>query len=62
VAEDTMKIEELVETILGNQDIWGMDLNGISGLTKLVAEYVHQIEESGIKPSLEAMMREQSVK
>jgi tagaturonate reductase len=62
VAEDTMKIEELVETILGNQDIWGMDLNGVSGLTKLVAEYVHQMEDLGIKPSLEAMMREQSVK
>lgn len=62
VANETMKVEQLVQRTLGKQEIWGMDLNEVVGLTDLVTEYLKQIEQSGMESALEIVMKEQSVK
>ena len=44
-----------VATVLGDASLWGADLNGIEGLTEAVEADVAAIEQSGIKPLIEAL-------
>lgn len=62
VSNETMKLEQFVQQTLGKQEIWGMDLNEVAGLTVMVTEYLQQIEQLGMKSALELVMKEQSIK
>jgi tagaturonate reductase len=41
--------KDLVTEVLGQQSFWGQDLNQVTGLANLVAQYVQEIDEQGAK-------------
>lgn len=49
-------LHNVVETVLGLEDLWKMDLNKISGLTDLVTKYIAAIEKSGMQEAIKEVM------
>ena len=55
--DEDINIEELAKEVLANQDFWKRDLNELPGLTEGVIVYLKQIEENGVRESLENLLR-----
>jgi mannitol-1-phosphate/altronate dehydrogenase len=55
-----MTIEQFVEEVLGNENLWEMNLNKIAGLTASVTEYLQQMNQKGMNHALEMVLEEQS--
>lgn len=47
----------VAEKVLGNADMWGQNLNQVTGLTEKVADYLYQIASVGIKPTIEKLIK-----
>ncbi|MFJ5623007.1 tagaturonate reductase [Peribacillus loiseleuriae] len=62
VTEGTKTIEQFVKEVLSHEKLWGMNLNHIAGLTVMVAEYLQQLNQKGMKQALETLVKERSVK
>lgn len=50
------RIDEIVKTVLGLKEHWGVDLNIIPGLTGLVSEYLHNIVKNGVNEAIKQVM------
>ncbi len=50
-------IEKLVGEVLKRSDIWGEDLNDVSGLTQKISGYLYEIETNGIEDAIKAIIR-----
>lgn len=61
IAAQTMTIEEFVIQVLSDEELWDMNLNKVTGLTAAVSEYLHQINQIGMKQALELVLKEQFV-
>ncbi len=46
----------LVESVLGNTSLWGMDLNSIGGLTEGVVGHLHSIQTRGVREALQSLV------
>lgn len=46
------KIDKIVKTILGLEDLWEQDLNEIEGLTEKTSKYLKELVEEGIEESI----------
>ena len=42
-------VEELVEGVLGDREIWGEDLTEVAGLVAMVSRYLGVIEREGVE-------------
>jgi tagaturonate reductase len=49
---------ELAQKCLARVDFWGEDLRDVAGLADAVAGYLHTIREGGMRPAIEALLRE----
>lgn len=47
----------VAETVLANVNMWGQDLNTVSGLTEKVADYLYRIATDGIKATIEKLIK-----
>jgi len=50
-------VQTLVETVLSKANMWGQDLNEVSGLTEAVTNYLYEIQTKGIGEVLEKVTR-----
>ncbi|KIL52138.1 tagaturonate reductase [Jeotgalibacillus soli] len=46
---------QLSFSVLGDEELWGTDLNLIAGLTDTVADYLERIEKNGMKAALDGL-------
>jgi tagaturonate reductase len=56
----SMKINELTSTVLSGVDMWGLDLNTISGFTAMVAGYLQKIVAEGVAVVMQQLFLRQS--
>ncbi len=42
-------VRNLVEAVLGRDDMWGVNLNEVSGLADKISEYLYEITTNGIE-------------
>jgi tagaturonate reductase len=52
----TMKIDELISTVLSRADMWGLDLNIIEGFAAAVAGYLQKIIVEGMAASMKQLL------
>jgi tagaturonate reductase len=45
-------IDELVESVLSDKELWGADLTGLNGLAQVIKENIRLIERDGVMPVL----------
>lgn len=48
---------EVANKVLANKDMWGQDLTLVEGLAQKVGNYLYQIAESGIKATIESLVK-----
>ncbi|MEC2054450.1 tagaturonate reductase [Peribacillus psychrosaccharolyticus] len=58
VDEQSITLDQFVQSCLSNQCIWGMDLTSVDGLTELVTEYLDKIEQAGMRDALMSVNKE----
>lgn len=51
-----LSLRDMVETLLGNETIWGENLTKMSGLTELTTQYLDQIVDQGMVKALEGLL------
>ncbi len=49
--------DALAAAVLGQTDLWDVDLNGVAGLTDSVARYLQSIDQTDIRSALEKILR-----
>lgn len=49
----------VVETVLGNEKLWGQDLNQIPGLTESIQQDIEKIEKEGARKALQELNKEE---
>ncbi|MCD8501877.1 MAG: tagaturonate reductase [Bacillaceae bacterium] len=54
----TASVTTLVEEVLGNEEVWGQNLNEVTSLTATVAAYLSEILEIGMRASVEKLVGE----
>ncbi|MBN2899381.1 MAG: tagaturonate reductase [Clostridia bacterium] len=54
--QGVITLENLVETLLGDESIWGENLNQMTGLTALTTTYLTQIVDQGMVSALGALL------
>lgn len=52
-----LDMEGIARKVLGHKEFWKQDLNQLTGLTKGVAFYLKEIDEKGVKKSLEELLK-----
>jgi tagaturonate reductase len=50
-------VRAIVNTVLGYEKIWEMDLNAVPGLTDTVTNYLYEIETKGMKRAIESLVK-----